>query len=115
MPAAPSAAAVVSEPIVAPMYTPCTQLKAWNTSGTVSRRRPPKTIALMGTPSAAFASGARTGLLAMGVVNRLLGWAAFSFESGVHLFPFQSRHSFGAAPSLPSHHTSKSGVSATLV
>src|SRR5664279_3143532 len=72
-------------------------------------------IALMGTPCGSLASGAKTGLLVIGVVNRLLGWAAFSLESGVHLFPFQSRHSLGGGPSLPSHQTSRSGVSATLV
>src|ERR1017187_8164712 len=81
----------------------------------VSLRRPPKIMALMGTPSGSLASGASSGLLAIGAVKRLLGWAAFSFESGVHLLPFQSRHSFGTAPSLPSHQTSRSGVRATLV
>src|SRR5512140_2949932 len=114
-PAGPTAAAVISEPIVAPTYTPCTQLKAWKTSGIVSPRRPPKIIALIGTPRGSLASGASTGLLVIGVVKRLLGWAAFSLESGVHGLPFQSRHFFGAGPSLPSHQTSRSGVRATLV
>src|ERR1039458_3269980 len=72
-------------------------------------------MARMGTPVGSLASGASSGLLAMGAVKRLLGCAAFSFESGVHLLPFQSRHSFGGGPSLPSHQTSRSGVSATLV
>src|SRR5512146_2076197 len=81
----------------------------------VSLRRPPKMMALIGTPCGSFASGASTGLFVIGVVNRLLGWAAFSFEPGVHLSPFQSRHSLGGGPSLPSHHTSRSWVSATLV
>ena len=62
-----------------------------------------------------MASGASSGLLVIGAVNRLLGCAAFSFESGVHLLPFQSRHSLGGGPSLPSHQTSRSGVSATFV
>ena len=45
------AAAVVSLPRVAPRYTPCIQLNAWNTSGTTRDRRPPKTIADTGTPA----------------------------------------------------------------
>src|ERR1051325_8186114 len=81
----------------------------------VSPRRPPKMMALIGTPAGSLASGASAGLFAIGAVNRLLGWAAFSFDSGVHLLPFQSRHSLGGGPSLPSHQTSRSGVSATLV
>jgi len=114
-PAPPTAAAVISDPMVAPTYTPWPQLNAWKTSGMVSLRRPPKIIALIGTPWGSFASGASSGLLAIGAVKRLLGCAAFSRESGVHLFPFQSRHSRGGEPSLPSHQTSRSGVSATFV
>src|SRR5512137_839143 len=97
------------------MYTPCTQLKAWKTNGVVSLRRPPKIIALIGTPFGSLTSGASSGLLVIGAVNRLLGCAAFSFEKGVQFSPFQSRHSRGGGPSLPSHQTSKSDVSATFV
>src|SRR5476651_663843 len=81
----------------------------------VSARRPPKIIALIGTPFGSFASGSSAGLFAIGAAKREFACAAFSFESGVHLLPRQSRHSFGTPPSLPSHQTSPSGVSATLV
>src|SRR6266496_6317067 len=72
-------------------------------------------IAEMGTPSGLSTSGARAGLLRIGAVKRLLGCAHFSLETGVHLSPRQSRHSLGGSPSLPSHHTSPSAVSPTLV
>src|SRR5882672_1025319 len=81
----------------------------------VSARRPPKMIALIGTPCGSLAIGSSEGLLIIGAAKRLLACAAFSFESGVHLLPRQSRHSFGTSPSLPSHQTSPSGVSATFV
>jgi hypothetical protein len=42
-----------------------------------------ETIALIGIPSPFSTSGSKTGLLRIGVVNRLFGRAAFSFESGV--------------------------------
>src|SRR2546430_8689990 len=71
-------------------------------------RRPPKMIALIGTPSPFSKSGSRTGLFRTGAVNRLLGWAAFSFESGVQSLPRQSIACFGGASSLPSHQTSRS-------
>src|SRR3954469_13394090 len=86
----PTAAAVVSLPSVAPMYTPCVQLKLSSTSGTVVARRPPKMIALIGTPRGSFANGLSHGLFADGAVKRLFGCAAFSGVSGVHGFPFQS-------------------------
>ena len=82
----------------------------------VSARRPPKIIALMGTPFGIVRLGSSSGIVVHGcgeTVNS--GWAAFSFDSGVHLLPRQSRHSFGTGPSLPSHQTSPSGVSPTLV
>src|SRR5438045_3914930 len=65
-PTSPLAAAVVSEPSVAPRYTPWTQLKAWNTSGTVRERRPPKMLAETRTPSGSFAAGSSAGLLVIG-------------------------------------------------
>ena len=49
-PTLPVAAAVVSEPSVAPKNTPFIQLNACMTSGIVVARRPPKMIALIGTP-----------------------------------------------------------------
>src|ERR1043165_9943860 len=81
----------------------------------VSARRPPKMMALMGTPFGLLASGSSMGLFVIGAAKRELGCAAFSFESGVHLLPRQSRHSFGGGLSWPSHQTSPSSVRATLV
>ena len=78
-------------------------------------RRPPKMMALMGTPSGESASGASAGLLRIGAVKREFGWAAFSLEAGVQGRPCQSRHSAGAGSSWPSHQTVPSGLSATLV
>ena len=45
------AAAVVSEAMPAPTITPCFQSRASYTSGATSRRRPPKRMAEIGTPS----------------------------------------------------------------
>src|SRR5438105_10340495 len=64
----------------------------------VSLRRPPKIIALMGTPLPSSTCGSSTGLFRIGVAKRLLGWAAFSFESGVQSLPRQSIACFGGAP-----------------
>src|SRR4051812_26586997 len=114
-PTLPVAAAVVSEPSVAPRKTPCDQLNDWSTSGTVVARRPPKMIAEMGTPPGSSANLEREGLLLIGAVKRELGCAAFSGDAGVQRSPFQSMSS-GGGGSLPSHHTSPlSGVRATLV
>ena len=57
----PAAAAVVSLDSVAPMNVPCCQSRASVTSGTVPARRPPKTIAEIGTPCGSSHSGASTG------------------------------------------------------
>src|SRR5579863_9029907 len=88
-------------------------------SGIVVERRPPKTNALMGTPSGLSQLGSIDGHCAAGAVKRPLGCAAFapvSFAScGVHFWPRQSRHSAGGSSVIPSHHTPPSGVSATLV
>src|SRR5205814_10565245 len=78
-------------------------------------RRPPKMTALIGTPSPFSKSGSITGLLRTGAVNRLFGCAAFSFELGVQSFPCQSITCLVGGPSLPSHQTSPSSVSATSV
>src|SRR5512137_149490 len=114
-PTAPVAAAVVSEPMVAPRYVPCVQLKDWSTSGTVLERRPPKMMALMGTPRGSCAKRESAGLLAMGAVKRLLGCAAFSVLPFFQGAPFQSMSSSGGASSCPSHQTSPSLVRATFV
>src|SRR5580693_4113077 len=81
-PTAPAAAAVVSEPIVAPMKTPCVQSEDSSTSGIVVARRPPNTIAEIGTPCGSSALGDSTGLLVIGVVKRLFGCAAFAPDLG---------------------------------
>src|SRR5690348_6401484 len=118
-PTAPVAAAVVSEPMVAPMYTPELQLNAWNTRGIVVARRPPKIIALMGTPLGSSQAGSMVGHCEAGAVKRAFGCAAFAPVSlaifGVHFCPCQSRHSAGGVSVMPSHQTPPSGVSATFV
>ena len=52
---------------------------------------------------------------AAGVVNREFGCAAGSGEPGVQSRPFQSVRCAGGSAVRPSHHTSPSSVSATLV
>src|SRR5271165_641411 len=118
-PNGPPAAAVISDPIVAPIYTPALQLNAWYTSGIFDARRPPKTIALMGTPFGSSHAGSMVGHCAAGAANRAFGCAAvapvlFAIR-GVHRFPCQSKHSAGGVSVIPSHQTPPSGVSPTLV
>src|SRR5216683_8042918 len=85
----------------------------------VVARRPPKMMALIGTPFGFSQSGSIVGHCEAGAVKRAFGCAAFapvSFAiSGVHLLPCQSRHSAGGLSVMPSHHTPPSGVRATLV
>src|SRR6267142_2037232 len=85
----------------------------------VVARRPPKMIALMGTPFGSSHAGSIVGHCEAGAVNRAFGCAAFapvSFAiSGVQRFPCQSRHSAGGRSVIPSHQIPPSGVSATLV
>src|SRR5712692_1990668 len=113
-PTAPVIAAVVSEPAVAPRYTPCGQLKDWRTSGAVVERRPPNRMAEIGTPFGSSAKRERAELLVIGTVNRLFGWAAYSREPFVQGRPRQSVRRSGTS-SMPSHQTSLSSVRATLV
>src|SRR5512147_1648121 len=118
-PTVPTMAAVVSEPMVAPVYTPPLQLNAWYTRGMVVARRPPKIKALIGTPSGLSQAGSIVGHCEAGAVKRELGCAALAPVSlaiwGVQRLPFQSMHSAGGSSVMPSHHTPPSGVSATLV
>src|SRR5574338_1007658 len=118
-PWAPKAAAVVSEPRVAAMYTPKFQLKAWYTRDTVVARRPPKMKAEMGTPVGSSQAGSMDGHWPAGAVKRELGWAALRpvslAISGVQSLHCQSIRWAGASLVMPSHHTSPSSVSATLV
>src|SRR5262245_60981188 len=111
----PNAAAVISEPIVAAEYTPNAQLNACDTSGTALLRRPPKMNAEIGTPFGSLYAGSADGHWLIGAVNRLFGCAAFASPPGAQSLPCQSIACLGASPSIPSHHTSLSSVSATLV
>src|SRR4051794_33005003 len=101
--------------MIEPRNTPCRQLYASVTSGTVLRRRPPKRIAEIGTPFGSSHSGATHGTCDNGAVNRLFGWAAGASEAGVQSLPFQSVRCAGFVLVKPSHHTSRSSVHATLV
>src|SRR5262245_43944816 len=101
--------------MVAPWNTPWVQLNDCTTRGTGVLRRPPKRMAEMGTPSGSFTDLESTGLLLIGAVKRELGCAAFSAEPRFHGRPCQSSASSGASPSIASHHTPPSLVSATLV
>src|SRR5258707_7055447 len=82
-------------------------------------RRPPKMMALIGTPLGFSQSGSIVGHCAAGAVKRAFGCAALAPVSlaiaGVHFLPCQSRHSAGGSSVMPSHHTPPSGVSATFV
>src|SRR6185369_825940 len=85
----------------------------------VVARRPPKMIALIGTPFGFSQSGSIVGHCEAGAVKRAFGWAALApvslAISGVHLLPCQSVHSAGGWSVMPSHQTPPSGVRATLV
>src|SRR5579864_3903584 len=85
----------------------------------VVARRPPKMMALIGTPSGASQAGSMVGHCEAGAVKRELGCAAFAPVSfaiaGVQGLPCQSRHSAGGTLVMPSHQTPPSGVSATFV
>src|SRR4051794_9197082 len=111
----PAAAAVVSELIVAPMNTACSQSNASRTSGTEDARRPPNRNASIGTPLGSSHSGAIDGHCAAGTVKRALGWAAGPSESGVQSLPCQSIRCAGGSFVSPSHQTSPSSVLAQLV
>ena len=90
LPTAPAWAAVVSDAMMEPRKTPCSQSWDWKTSGTTEARRPPKRMALIGTPWGSSHSGAMAGSWLAGVVKRALGWAAGVPFSGVQSLPFQS-------------------------
>src|SRR5581483_3341451 len=85
----------------------------------VCARRPPKIIALMGTPVGSSQAESIVGHCRAGAVKRAFGCAAlapvFFAISGVHRLPCQSSHSAGGVSVIPSHQTPPSGVSATLV
>src|SRR3954452_3244844 len=111
----PTAAAVVSDDSVATMKTPWSQSRASVTSGTVVARRPPNRMAEIGTPFGSSYSSAMIGHCLIGVQNRLFGCDETSPDSGVQSLPFQSIKCPGGVAEYPSHQTSPSSVSATLV
>ncbi len=78
-------------------------------------RRPPKSTAEIGTPFGSSHSSAITGHCDAGEQNREFGCAAGVSEVGVQSWRFQSVRWAGGSPSIPSHQTSPSSVSATLV
>src|SRR5665648_899369 len=75
-PTVPSAAAVCSEEMVAPMKTPCAQDRASVTRGTLVALRPPKRIASTGTPAGSSHVSAIVGHRDAATVNREFGCAA---------------------------------------
>src|SRR2546427_1728989 len=87
--------------------------------GMVLARRPPKMMALMGTPLGSSQGASMVGHCEAGAVKRALGCAALApvclAISGVQRLPCQSRHSAGGLSVMPSHHTPPSAVRATLV
>src|ERR671918_2987041 len=113
-PTAPAWAAVVSELMIEPRNTPCSQSSDSVTSGTLVARRPPKRIAEIGTPLGSSHSGAIDGHCDAGAVKRALGWAAGASEAGVQSLSRQSI-AWGGGDDRPSHQTSPSSVRATLV
>src|SRR4029077_14120957 len=78
-------------------------------------RRPPKMIALIGTPSGFSQSGEMHGHCRVGAVNRPFGCAAGVGAAGVQGWPRQPIRFSGGGPPMPSHQTVPSGRRATLV
>ena len=109
-----SAAAVGSEAAVAPMNTPWSQFSASCTKGMVCVRLPPKMKMSMGTPAGSSQSLQMTGHCEAGAVNRALGWAPTTPDSGVQSLPFQSMPWLHST-SMPSHQMSFSSVTTQLV
>ena len=81
----------------------------------MSERRPPNSMASIGTPFGSSHSGAIDGACSAATVKREFGWAAGSSESGVQSLPCQSTRCAGGSSVRPSHHTSPSSVFATFV
>src|SRR5919109_2857766 len=71
-------------------------------------------MAEIGTPCGSSQCEEMLGHWWAGVVNREFGWAAFSWP-GAHGAPRQSVSCGGTGPSIPSHHGSPWGVTATFV
>ena len=115
MPTSPDAAAVVSDDMIEPMNTPCSQSNASRTSGTLVARRPPNRTASIGTPAGSSHSGAIDGHCPAGVVKRAFGCAAGWSASGVQSSPRQSIACGGGSLVMPSHQMSPSSVRAQFV
>src|SRR5918992_4687654 len=114
-PTVPAAAAVFSDPMIAPRNTPWSQSYASCTSGTTVVRRPPNRNASIGTPPGSSQLGAIDGHCEAGAVKRAFGCAAGSSEAGVQSFPCQSIAWSGGSGVILSHQTSPSSVRAQLV
>src|SRR3990172_9736258 len=80
-----------------------------------SVRRQQNRNAEIGTPSGFSHCGSSDGHCDAATVKRALGCAAFRPQSGVQSLPCQSMSFAGGGLVMPSHHTSPSGVNATLV
>src|SRR3954466_15024253 len=105
-PVCPTLAAVVSDATDAATSTPCCQLRASYTSGATSRRRPPKTMAEIGTPCGSSERGEEIGLLLADTGKREFGGAEPAPLAAWTGLPCQS--STGVLSLRPSHHGSLS-------
>ena len=97
------------------MKTPCSQSKDSQTSGTTPARRPPNSIASIGTPAGSSHSAAIAGSCDAATANLAFGCADGVVESGVQSSPCQSIRCAGASSVMPSHQTSPSSVFAQFV
>ena len=100
------AAAVVSDPILAPKNTLFCQLVPSTMRGFKCMRLEPKRIADIGTPCGFSNSGESVGHWYADTVNLELGCAHFVPEAGSQMLPCQSIQFLGITPSEPSHHGS---------
>src|SRR5690606_13794547 len=100
----PAAAAVVSEPIVAAMYTPSTQLRASVTSGTVSERRSPENEGIDGDARRIVPFGVNDRILVGGDGKARVGMCRLAPASGrpVAALPVEAVRRLGAH-ALPPH------------
>src|SRR5262245_30454361 len=71
--------------------------------------------ASIGTPAGSSQCASSDGHCVDATVKRAFGCAALRPQSGVHDLPCQSVRCAGGTRVIPSHHTSLSSVSATLV
>ena len=112
----PKAAAVISEDIVEPRKTPCSQSNASRTSGTTVARRPPNRNASIGTPAGSSHSSAIDRALrgGDGEAGVRVGGGRVGLGRPVVAVPVD-RVRRAARSVIPSHQTSPSSVSAQLV